>query len=128
MLPLSIIDLYFGDNFNKNVDMLPTSIKTLGFGHNFNQSVDNLPPSTAYLFFLNKCLLKILYVSNRMHTICKTCTEAYTLTKNKCIKNENTPFSKHKINFEMIYKKNSSLFHNIRKIPYGCVYDSIVYT
>ena len=51
----------------------------------------------------------------------------YALTKEKCIKNENIPFGKHKITFDIMYKKNSMLFYNIKKIPYGCVYDRIVY-
>ena len=153
MLPLSIIYLYFGYNFNQSVDMLPQSIKILEFGysfnqsveklptsiecvyfgHNFNQSIDMLPTSIECLYFFNKCLLKILRVSNRRHVIYKNKTEynaRYTLTKEKCIKNENTPFGKHKITFDMIHKnkKEKKLFYNIKKIPYGCIYDSIVYT
>ena len=108
--------------------MLPTSIRILVFGHNFNQSVDMLPSSIKHLYFYNKCLLKIPYISKRIICIRKNHGIGYTLKKEKCIKNENTPFSKHKITFDMIYKKNSSLFYNIKKIPYGCVYDSIVYT
>ncbi len=128
MLPPTIKSLTFGHNFNQSVDMLPTSINSLGFGHNFNQSVDMLPPSITYLNFYNKCLLKILYVSNRTHHIYKNYTDnGHVLTKNKCIKNENTPFSEHKITFDMIYKKDGMLFYNIKKIPYGCTYDSIVY-
>ena len=87
-----------------------------------------LHPSIIILDFYDKCLLKILYVSNRTHIFYKNYTDCgHILTKNKCIKNENTPFSKHKITFDMIYKNKKELFYNIKKIPYGCIYDSIVY-
>ena len=129
MLPTSISHLDFGHNFNQSIDMIPTSIKYLWFGHNFNQSVKILPTSIMNLSFFNKCSLKVLYVSNRTTShIYKTYHDRYTLTKNKCIKNENTLFSKHKITFDMIYKKEKELFYNIKKIPYGCIYDSIMYT
>ena len=128
MLPSSITHLRFGYNFNQSVYKLPTSIETLYFGHNFNQSVDKIPTSIKYLVFCNKCLLKILHVSNRTHIFYKNYADlGYTLTKEKCIKNENTPFSKRKITFNMIHKKEYKLFYNIKKMPYGCVYDSIVY-
>ena len=128
MLPTSITHLGFGHNFNQKVDMLPPTIITLGFGHNFNQSVNMLPPSIKHLHFFNKCLLKIFHGSNRIHRIHKNSNVyGYVLKKEKCIKNENTPFSEHKITFDMIHKKKEKLFYNIKKIPYGCVYDSIVY-
>ena len=129
MLPASITYLYFGYSFNQSVDMLASSIKFLFFGHNFNQNVDTLPSSIKFLYFHNKCLLKMLYVLNRTHNIYKNYIDSmgYNLKKEKCIKNENTPFSKHKIIFDMIYKNKKELFCNIKKIPYGCIYDSIVY-
>ena len=128
MLPPLITYLNFGYTFNQSVDMLPVSTERLSFGHNFNQSVKMLPTSIKLLYFDNKCLLKILYGSNRKHYIYKNSDDyGYVLTNDKCIKNENTPFGKHKITFDMIYKNKKELFYNIKKIPYGCTYDSIVY-
>ena len=108
--------------------MLPLSIVYLYFGYNFNQSMDKLPTSIKYLYFFNKCSSKVLHVSNRTHIFYKNYVDdGYELTKEKRIKNENIPFYKHKITFDMIYKNKKELFYNIKKIPYGCVYDSIVY-
>ena len=128
MLPQLIDELIFGYNFNQSVNMLPASITSLIFGYSFNQSVNMLHPSIIFLRFYNKCLLKILYVSNRAHIFYTNYGDGgYALTKAKCIENENMSFCKHKITFEMIYKNGNRLFYNIKKIPYGCVYDSIVY-
>ena len=63
-----------------------------------------------------------------MHSICNDNDfNDYRLYNNKCIKNENISFNKHKITFDDIYKKRQNLFYNVKKIPYGCIYDSIVY-
>ena len=118
-LPSSITILHFGYNFNQSVDKLPTSITSLDFGHNFNQSINMILTSIIFLHFYNKCLLKILYVSNRSYIFNINYYDRYTLTKNKCVKNENISFSKHKITFDMIYKNKKELFYNIKKIPYG---------
>ena len=96
--------------------MLPTSITHLYFGYNFNQSVDMLPTSIKSFRIFNKCSLKILCVSNRTHIFHKNYVDrGYFLKKEKCIKNENTPFSEHKITFDMIHKNKRELFYNIKK-------------
>ena len=127
-IPKNAKYLYFGHNFNQSVDMLPTSIKELSFGYNFNQSVDMLSTSIKYLDFVDKCLLKILHVSNTIHNIYKNHKYNYEYNYSYALtKNENTPFSKHKITFDMIHKNGNKLLYNIKKIPYGGVCDNIVY-
>ena len=87
-LPPLIMHLKFGYSFYKGVDMLSPLRICLIFGHKFNQSVDKLPPSMWYFGFMNKCILKILYVSDIIHVIHKNYADMrYVLIKNKCVKN-----------------------------------------
>ena len=129
MLPQKIKYLTFGHSFNQTVDMLPASIKELTFGYSFNQPVDMLPASMEELCFVGKCLLKILNSLKVFDCSLKKNSKKPRCCpqKEKCFKNENTPFSKKNINIDMIYKKGRLLFYNIKKIPYGCVYDSIIF-
>ena len=86
-IPDDTMYLGFGHNFNQSVDMLPPLIIDLCFGHNFNQSVNKLPPSIIHLNFYNKCLLKILHVSNRTHINYKNYEDpGYNPTKNNVLK------------------------------------------
>ena len=47
----NIIDLEFGNFFDKPVDNLPKNLKILEFGTKFNQKVDNLPLTLKKLSF-----------------------------------------------------------------------------
>ena len=125
-LPQSITNLKFDYSFNQPLKMLPQSLEWLCLGYSFNQPVNHIPSSIPNLHFLNKCSLKIVNSFKGQHYLFFEDTEKYILTKEKCLKNENTPFSKKLINMDMIYREGQNLFYNIKKIPYGCIYDSIV--
>jgi hypothetical protein len=51
ILPLSIVYLNFGDNYNHSVNNLPHDLQYLIFGISFNNFVDNLPYNLKYLEF-----------------------------------------------------------------------------
>ena len=49
--PPKLINLVFGQSFNRLIDGLPETLESLTFGEDFNQPVDNLPPNLKYLTF-----------------------------------------------------------------------------
>ena len=51
MLPQEITHITFGWHFNQKVNNLPRNITHLTFGCKFNQEVNNLPQSITYLTF-----------------------------------------------------------------------------
>jgi hypothetical protein len=47
----NIKTIFFGSDFNQNVDNLPDTVKEINFGARFDQKVDNLPSSVTSLSF-----------------------------------------------------------------------------
>ncbi len=88
-----------------------------------------LPTSITKIYHTHKISLKMLYFSKIRYILRlnKCFKNYYVLQKQKTIKNENISFSKHIINIEMLHKQNKNLFYNVKKIPYGCVYDKLIY-
>lgn len=50
-LPAKLEQLFFGINFNQKVNNLPLGLKKIFFGYEFNQSVDMLPESLELISF-----------------------------------------------------------------------------
>ena len=140
MLPSSIETLIFGYSFNKPLNRLPKSIVFISTGYNFEQPINMLSTSIEMFVFVDKVLLSTLHTSKLKYIILEnpfdghiSCPVNYKLKKRKNIKNENISFSKHVVNIDVLQKlpgetrNEKILFYTVKKIPYGCVYDKLIY-